>query len=119
MINEEDIIKRGYVTDEEYEEIRKEYGVERFSIKGDCPEGFWGAQLKSNPNLFVLFNDLISFIGGPRGTAGLVGYHNNHIMYIEESTDLFIKAGKEAIEYWRRSILSDNFDGEKKHSEEK
>jgi len=101
---EKEVIDRGYMLDDEYDEFISKYGTEKFRILKDednCPESFWGIKLVSDPNKMVLANDLLAFIGLPRSCVGMVAYHDNNIVDLKKSFGMFKATGNASINYWR------------------
>lgn len=122
-INVADIIKRGYVREEEYEALSTK--MEKLQLSNDDggeTEGIWIAPLENSGEAgtrfhFVYFNDPLHFMGGPRPIAGMVGIGISRGRFTRataiasESQALFEKAGAPAIEYFHACA--------KKHEKEK
>lgn len=114
MIDHSEIIKRGYVYEEEYKEMLETDIEKIFLIDQDgFTEGLWCYPLEdSNINgqkfHFVFLNNPIMFLGGPREVCGLLGIATSNGSNERakansvECLELFKKAGEEAIDYWEK-----------------
>lgn len=81
------ILKRLYALDEEHEILAKE--ATQFWTE-DQSEHFWGVDLDSG--FFLISNQILDYLGGPRTVIGLVGFHKNKVMNHKKSVELFKKA---------------------------
>ena len=101
------IVARGYTLNKEYEEICKPPLLTKIVSKEPPVERFWIIKVPNNPNLFIFANDVLEFMGGPRPSCGMVGWHDNGVMNSDKTIDLFIKAGKEAIDYFHNTAKNE------------
>jgi hypothetical protein len=111
------IIRRGYCTTEEWYLMEASGKLEKINLraKDGFTEGIWVYALESSDKAgekfhFVFFNNPIIFMGAPRAIGGLVGIAKATGAETRGEADsceckiLFIKAGREAIDYWHESV---------------
>jgi len=127
----ETIIKRGYVTTDEYEAMSASKKLEKVNLgkrkagsdEQEDVEGIWVYPLESTDTPgtkfhFVLFNDPV-FTRGPRPLAGMVGVghatgrDSRGRAYTDECIELFKKAGQAAIDYHNSVVAAENAKKEK------
>jgi hypothetical protein len=118
-IDAKEIIKRGFVTQEEYETLY-DRGLEKLNLAvGDgSNEGVWVHALEPSDKdgekfRFVFFNDPIIFLGGPRPVAGLVGVATSNgkemraVAQPDECMKLFKKCQTHAVAYFNSVVEKD------------
>jgi len=102
------IVTRGYCLDEEYEAL-VDNGQGRLikvllTDKSGRTESIWGVEILKDDNHFILANDPLAFINGPRPAAALIGYKEGFKCDIDKTLDLFKRCAKESIEYYKASM---------------
>jgi len=112
VINTQEIIERGFVFEEEMEELYEDgrfNGFRRMFWTEQMDERFHGIQL--NDTHFVICNNLL-FIQGPRSMVGMVAVFDmkrtSFVMNHEKSFAIWGKAGQAAIDYYYSRVDNKN-----------